>query len=38
MDSLGQIFAEVVRRQKWLQCYSTDIGQAAGEMVKAPLS
>lgn len=36
-DSFGQTFSEVVRQEKGLQCYSTDIGQAAGEMVKIPL-
>lgn len=36
-DSFGQTFSEVVRQEKGLQCYSTDIGQAAGEMVKTPL-
>lgn len=38
IDNLGQTSAEVVRQKKWLQCYSTDIGQAAGEMVKTQLS
>lgn len=37
-DSLGQTFVEFVWQENWLQYYSTDIGQAAGEMVKTQLS
>lgn len=38
MDSSGQTSADVVRQEMWLQCYTTGIDQAAGEVVKRTLS